>query len=289
MESSKTIQTFPALDIYSMTDTRDALHAYSRVLGSWLKTCRPSRKHWWHASLRPSLMGLTTGVMHAGIDFELELNLGESLFVARTSSGEELKIELDGQSAASIADAIQKFLRASGVDENCVPESAAADSREYVGYSSEHAYLLSRAINAVAAALEIFRGEIHEETSPIQLWSHHFDLSMLWLPGEKIPGQDPENEEYSDKQMNFGFTFGDDTIAEPYFYVTAYPLPDTLPKLQLPAGTQWQSEGFNAAILLYQDLVTQKDSTAYLVKLWRHLLTAGREQMLSATTKGQKT
>ena len=42
----------------------------------------------------------------------------------------------------------------------------------------------------------------------------------------KIPGQDPADEESSDKQMNFGFTFGDEGIPEPYFYITAYPLPD---------------------------------------------------------------
>ena len=269
-----------------MADTRDALHAYSRVLGSWLKTCRPSRKHWWHASLRPSLTGLTTGVIHAGVDIELELNLSESSFVGRTSNGEELRIELQGQPAASLATMIQKFMLASGVDESCIPKPTGPDSREFIGYSAEDTYHLSRAISAVTTALDMFRGGIREETSPIQLWPHHFDLSMLWLPGEKIPGQDPENEEYSDKQMNFGFTFGDDTIAEPYFYVTAYPLPDSLPKLQLPAEARWHNEGFNGAVLLYKDLVKQTDHNAYLVDLWRHLLAASREHMLSATTKG---
>jgi hypothetical protein len=284
--NSMTKQYFPVLDMYTMADTRDALHAYSRVLGSWLKTCRPSRKHWWHTSLRPSLTGLTTGVIHAGVDIELELNLSESSFVGRTSNGEELRIELQGQPAASLATMIQKFMLASGVDESCIPKPTGPDSREFIGYSAEHTYHLSRAINAVTTALDMFRGGIREETSPIQLWPHHFDLSMLWLPGEKIPGQDPDNEEHSDKQMNFGFTFGDDTIAEPYFYVTAYPLPDGLPKLQLPAEARWHNEGFNGAVLLYKDLVKQTDHNAYLVGLWRHLLAASRENMLSASTKG---
>ena len=57
---------FPALDVDAIEDTRDALHAYSRVLGDCLKASRSKRKHWWHASLRPSLTGLTTGVVHAG-------------------------------------------------------------------------------------------------------------------------------------------------------------------------------------------------------------------------------
>ena len=35
-------------------------------------------------------------------------------------------------------------------------------------------------------------------------------LAMIWLAGEKIPGQDPTDEEYSEKQMNFGFSLGDE-------------------------------------------------------------------------------
>ena len=112
------------------------------------------------------------------------------------------------------------------------------------------------------------------------LWPHHFDLAMMWLPGEKIPGQDPADEEQSDKQMNFGFTFGDGGIAEPYFYITAYPLPEAFPGLTLPAGTRWHTEGFSGAVLLYRDLLNSADPEAYLLDLWNTLLSAGREHML---------
>jgi hypothetical protein len=280
-----TKQHFPVLDLNTMTNTRDALHAYSRVLGAWCKKCHPRRKHWWHASLRPSLYGLTTGVMYSEVDIELELKLNESSLVGRNSNGEKLVERLVGQPASTLASVIQEFMVASGVDENNIPQLPEHDDG-FRGYSVEHAYRFGQAINAVSGALDLFRGSIPEETSPIQLWPHHFDLSMLWLAGEKIPGQDPDNEEYSDKQMNFGFAFGDETISEPYFYVTAYPLPETLSKLPLPAGAQWRSEGFSGAVVLYKNLLKQADPKTYLVKLWSHLLAAGREQMLSTTTKG---
>jgi hypothetical protein len=275
-----TLQNFPSLDPSAITPTRDALHAYSRVLGAWLKTCQPKRKHWWHASLRPSLSGLTTGVIHAGVDIELELNFSESLLIGRTSSGERLKETLHGQSAADLASSIQDFMVTVGIDSSCIPQTAAGSSEEFAGFNQEDAFKLGRTVNAVSAALELFRSGIREETSPIQLWPHHFDLSMLWLPGSKIPGQNPDNEEYADKQMNFGFTFGDEGIPEPYFYVTAYPLPETLPTLQLPAGTTWQSEGFSGAVLPYSELLKNTNPTTYLITLWTQLLTAGRTQML---------
>ena len=61
--------SFPELDPEAIRATRDALHAYARLLGDWLKTARAKRKHWWHASLRPSLNGMTTGVVRTAVDF----------------------------------------------------------------------------------------------------------------------------------------------------------------------------------------------------------------------------
>jgi hypothetical protein len=278
-----TTEYFPDLDPQSFAATRDALHAYARVLGDWTKSCRPRRKHWWHASLRPSLNGLTTGVIHAGIDFELELNLRAGLLLGRTSTGDQWQEGLRGQSATMLAAQIQEFLIAAGIDNPLIPEAGHHDTNGFPGYSVAHAASLAQVLNSVAASMATFRAGIREETSPIQLWPHHFDVSMLWLPGEKIPGQDSREEESSDKQMNFGFTFGDDGIPEPYFYITAYPWPDTFPGLQLPAGARWHAEGFSGAVLPYQSLIKNRDPDACLLDLWGGLLSAGREHMLENT------
>ena len=264
-----------------MGPTRDALHAYSRILGDRLKAYKPKRKHWWHASLRPSLTGLTSGVIHAEIDFELALDLRESLLTATTSKGARLSEGLKGQSAADLAQVIDGFLAESGINTDGVstPEQPSRDG--YSGYSVKQSEILGKALAAISAAMAEFRAGIREETSPIQVWPHHFDLSMLWLPGAKIEGQDPDNEEYSDKQMNFGFTFGDEGIPEPYFYVTAYPLPKAFADMKLPPGTQWQSAGFSGAVLLYKTLLQSSDPYGYLLDLWEELLAAGRAEMCS--------
>ena len=112
------------------------------------------------------------------------------------------------------------------------------------------------------------------------VWPGHFDLAMMWLPGEKIPGQDPQDEEYLDKQMNFGFTLGDEGIPEPYFYVTAYPLADAFADLDLPAGATWHTEGFTGAVLRYETLLASQDPRSELVGLWNLLIGAGRDHML---------
>ena len=105
----------PQLDDIDFGLTRDALHEYSRVMGDWLKSGRPKRKHWWHASLRPALAGLTSGVIHANLDFKLTLNLRQSQFCVQTSTGEEFTVFLQGQPASEIARLVNDFLLNSGL------------------------------------------------------------------------------------------------------------------------------------------------------------------------------
>ena len=274
-------EKFPPLDPGKLEETRKAVHAYARVAGAWSKALRKKRKHWWHASMRPSLCGLTTGVIYGKTDFEIELDLAGSRMRVRTCSS-QLSERITGQSSAQVAATVSNALRAAGFDEDDLASvDVGGGDEEYAGYSADQANLMHRAIGSIAAVLEDFRATIREEMSPIQVWPHHFDLSMIWLPGTKVPGQDPANEEYADKQMNFGFAFGDDAIPAPYFYVTAYPLPDSLPSTSLPDGTYWHSEGFNGAVLLYRDLVTMQDPAAYLMDLWAGLLGAAREELCS--------
>ena len=268
-----TRERFPAIDAEAIANTRAALHAYAQILGHCLKASRPKRKHWWHASLRPSLSGLTTGIIHADIDFELTLDLRSNLLQLRTASGEAHDEPLTGQPVYQLADTVIDFLISTGAK-----RSLAADlqldrdtASRFEGYSDEQANLIGRVFGDVAALMTEFRAEIVQESSPIQIWPHHFDMSLLWLPGEKIPGQDPTNEEYSDKQMNYGFVLGDEGIPEPYFYVTAYPLPEKLAQVELPPGVRWETTAFNGALLTYETLLQSSDPGALLLDWWRLL------------------
>lgn len=267
----------PWLDASQLEPTKQALHAYAKVLGQWLKRCRSKRKHWWHASLRPSLNGLTTGVVHGAPSFELEIDLLASTLCGATDSGERLIEPLHGQSAAELATAIDDFLARAGVESRAGPSESDTSS---FAYDAGQARQMHAAVSYLTAALTELRAGIPEETSPIQIWPHHFDLSMLWLPGEKVPDTDPTDEESSDKQMNFGFTFGDAGIPEPYLYVTAYPTPAAMAELELPAGAVWRSADFTGAVIGYATLARQADPTAYIHDVWNRLIAAGRQHLL---------
>ena len=269
---------FPTLDAAAITNTRDALHDYARVAGAWASGSRKRRKHWWHASLRPSLRGLTTGVVYGRADFELELDFARSRFHVRTDVTTVSK-HLTGQASREVAEIVRHTLIPLGIDQSRAPGEGVLSDTTYPDYSAGAAYHMFCALASLVAVFEDLRAGIREETSPIQVWPHHFDLSMIWLPGPKVAGQDPADEEHADKQMNFGFAFGDETIPEPYIYVTAYPLPDALPQITLPAGASWRSEGFNGVVLPYRELTAMADPHAYLLELWELLLDAGRKHL----------
>jgi hypothetical protein len=137
---------FPAIDEEPIAPTRDALHAYAQILGQCQKASRPKRKHWWHASLRPSLSGMTTGIVHADIDFELTLDMRSNVLRARTASGEACDEPLKGQPVYQLADTVIDFLISTGAK-----RSLAADlqldrdtASHFEGYSDEQANLIGR-------------------------------------------------------------------------------------------------------------------------------------------------
>lgn len=271
-------ERFPPLDPDVIGPTCRALHAYAQVIGNWAEGHRRRRKHWWHISLRPGLRGLTTGVIRARPDFELELDGGTSSVRVTHDLG-MASMNLCGQSAREIARFVREQLELAGLEDCRAPDEDAVSDEPHPGFSSQVARELHRVHASVAAALEELRAGIREETSPIQVWPHHFDLAMVWLPGTRVTGQDPSDEESADKQMNFGFLFGDDFVPEPYFYVTAYPHPEALENVELPAGTDWYVDGFKGAVLRYRDLAAEDDPAGYLRVLWNRLLEAGREHL----------
>lgn len=278
---------FPPLDPNTLAETRDACHAYSQVLGQWARACRPKRKHWWHMSLRPSLTGVTTGVIDAGSEhFELGLDLAENRAWGKLAKGLSWQQPLGEQSAAELAVAVGDFLVAGGIEQRFVPAAGeqgkhcAMDGHARPGYSAEIAGHIGHALREITAALAAFRSGIREETSPINFWPGHFDLSMLWLPGEIIAGADPGDEESADKQLNFGFSFGDGALPEPYFYITAYPQPEAFPGLKPIGDAYWHSQGFNGVVLPYSNLVSHQDPTGALLALWQWVLDKGRTHML---------
>ncbi len=269
---------FPALSLAEITPTLDTLHIYSRLVGKIRQTLLPQQKHWYHASLFATATGLTTGPIWADDKiFEVLLDLTRHHLIISTHHGYQCHRPLSGQSPARFYDETLAALKALGIEaaigRDLFAETAAST------YNKAHVEAYWRALSQIDAVFRRFKGELRQETSPVQLWPHHFDLALLWFSGRLVPGQEPANAEYADEQMNFGFAPGDDGIPEPYFYITAYPLPDGLANTQLPHGAYWHTATFTGAVLPYRALVGSADPAAQLLTLLRTVQQAGAALM----------
>lgn len=269
---------FPPLPLAEWRSTRDTLHSYSRLLSKVRQAMTPPQKHWWHISLHTTPSGLTTTPIPAGpFTFGIDLDLTVHLASIRTSQGEQLDLVLEGQPPAVFYRDTMETLAGLDIHPQ-VDASLFADERE-CDYEDEHVENFWQALSQLDILLKEFRGTFRGESSPVQFWSHHFDLSLVWFSGRLVPGQDPNNASYADEQMAFGFSTGDEGIPDPYLYITAYPWPAALQETGLPAGARWQSEGWKGAVLMYDQLVQSDDPRGMLFDYWHALHTAGKQIM----------
>lgn len=87
--------------------------------------------------------------------------------------------------------------------------------------------------------------------SPIHIWPHHFDLAtLITLAREGEAAQ----------TIGVGFSPGDGSYDQPYWYVTPWPYPDKAALPSLAAG-MWHTEGWIGAILLANELSEPTSTT----------------------------
>jgi hypothetical protein len=261
----------PPLVLSQWRSTRDALHSYCRVFGRIKRSLVPWQKHWWHISLRVLPYGLSTSpVTFPGGEnetFEMWMNLVGHRLAIRTSGGGERSMEMAGLPTSHFLEASLSMLAEYGIhpeiDRTLFQDSNPKD------YDRPAVANFWNVLTRIDEILKIFKSELPGETSPVQFWPHNFDHALMWLPGRKIPGLDPGNEELSDVQMAFGFSTGDEGTPDAYLYVTAYPWPENLDQEPLPDGAVWHTEKWKGALLPYEVLAQSGNPEARLLDFFR--------------------
>ena len=235
--------------------TRDRLHRWARLAGAVRRQCSPHRKHWWHIGLVPSARGLTTtpfGTPHGCAELELDLHRGELRLTADDAREQHLSLAKDP--AAEGRDELLAAL--SSLD--ATVELPKLDGASPGDYDAAAARRYLRVLHAVATALRQLQAECHEETSPLQLWPHHFDLALSWFSGHAVPGKEHCEPDERNQSVTVGFSTGDDGDPEPYLYALAYPWPVGVDVAPLPAG-RWHGPGWNGGFLSWGDAVASDD------------------------------
>jgi hypothetical protein len=88
---------------------------------------------------------------------------------------------------------------------------------------------------------------------PLRVWPHHFDLGTIMFldrAGDHA------------RQIGAGLSPGDGSYAEPYFYITPYPIAEAAHWAPLAGGGVWHREGWTGAVLTASVIVAAKDADA---------------------------
>ena len=265
---------FPPLSLDDLKPTLATLQVYAQFIGKVRRALTPRQKHWSHVSLRVAVNGITTTpIPEDSITFELVLDLIAHGLVITTSRGEQWSESLEGLSAARLCEEGLSALAGFGINPE-IDRSLFSDTTAG-RYDAGIARQYFNALSQIDMVLKKYQGTLREETSPVQLWPHHVDLAMLWFSGRLVPGVDPADEENADEQMNFGFAPGDEGIPAPYFYITAYPMPDGLTDTRLPADAKWLTERFTGAVMMYEAIANADDPAEKLLDFFRIVQQAG--------------
>jgi len=267
----------PVLDLATWQKTRDSLQIYAKLLGKIQQQLIPPQKHFWHYGLQGGQRGIQTQPAKLeGKTIQLTLDLTNHQL--EVSNGTETQtIPLTGQSAASICKQTLAALSHWHIVAN-IDQSLFTDETP-LAYDPDQARAFGQALSHIAELTEKFKVTLSGETSPVQLFPHHFDLSLTWFSGRKVPGQDPNDEEASDESMTFGFSTGDEGVPEAYLYVTAYPTPETWTSAALPDKASWHTEGWTGALLPYSALVQSTQTDQLVLNLFQAAWQAGEPLM----------
>jgi hypothetical protein len=248
----------PLLIPEDLYPTRDYIQDAAHVIGSLQRAFLPKDPHDWQYGLEVSMRGLGTQPFQMGgsetrasVDLVThKLRLGDANWKLQEYAGPELlnnvKVLLAGQM-------VQADLEAPAFSGSGTYNPGQAK------LYAEALWWLDRQFRGIKASLS---GGL---VAPILLYPHHFDLSLVWFPWD------------DERQLSLGWSTGDETIREPYIYLTAYPEPPGFTDLELPDDAYWQTKGFSGAILPYASLQASRQPDDLLQSFALDTFTAGKK------------
>ena len=279
----------PELPYDDWEPTKAAVHLITQILGKVKLALHPKQPHWWHATLRVSPRGITTGTIPVeDHNLELLLEIRTLQVVLTTSEGADVRIDLQDRSIAQIHGDVTKALADVGHPVDLLakpydmPHSDVPFPKDQVSRTCDVGAIERwwHVLRFVHDVFETFSGRSTTRTSPVQLFWHSFDFVVTRFTGRRSPahgqgGRRSDVEAYSHEVVSFGFWPGDPNTRFPAFYSYTAPEPEGLGTTPLQPETAWWQELPNShmAMLRYDDVrsadAPRETLLSFLESAWR--------------------
>lgn len=247
----------PELYGENLRPTRDYLRDVALALGSFQRAFLEPHQRLWQYGLEVTMRGISTQAVPIN-DEEVRVSLD---LVRRKVRLGDIAWSLHEYGGVEVYNNLKVWLETRRV-------RAELEQPEFSGssqFNSEQATSYAEALWWLDKRLRVLEAEIKDGvTSPVLLYPHNFDLSLSWFPHD------------DDRQVSIGFSAGDESVYEPYLYLTAYPEPNNFKTLKLPKESIWQEKGFSGAVLPYATLAGSNNPDQTFVDFAELFKSAGK-------------
>ncbi|MFE9011648.1 DUF5996 family protein [Streptomyces cyaneofuscatus] len=285
---------FPPLPRESWAPTKETLHRFLQIVGKVRLEASVRRNHWWNVPFHLTGDGITTrpsGPLGDGTVFTVDFDFTAHRLRVSTLDGRRVSFPLTGLSVGDFYRAFTGTLAHLGI--SVVPEHSypfdLPDAARPFAEDDEHATYDPAAVNRywtiltqVMLILEKYAAGYSGKTSPVHHFWHTFDIAVTRFSDRHVAqgvSVDPVTREaYSREVISSGFWFGDErSYPEPAFYSYTAPEPDGLQRQPLePAAARWtESNGSHLALLPYDEVRTQPDASAEILRFYDSAYAAG--------------
>lgn len=257
-------------------DTRDTLHWYARAVCVLPRALAIPHPKWWHISLKVQPDGLVTDSfpLPGGGICALVLDLLDHTVRLVTSRGEARRFSMrSGLSARQFGDELIAAVEDLGLRAEYARDKFSDDTPRQ--YDPDQAFDFFEALVNIDHIFKMHRSTLPGEVGPVQLWPHNFDLSFEWFGTRQVEVGEGDTRQRVPAQLNLGFSPGDDSHPEPYFYSNPWPFDSAaLLDRPLPAGARWFTGAWQGSLLPYAELVGDPDANNRLLAYARAVFAA---------------
>ena len=267
----------------ALADTRLELHHAVQIIVSAAISYIPARADDSHTAMSWSAprRALVTEPITARRTIRIGLTVENLTLDVIDDGGQSLgSYQLAGNTIADGSEWLAAAIAMEGLDRSrftsrkhyTIPNHVVATGGRFSTTATAERAELARYWSNAAGYLEALASTI-SGASPVLTWPHHFDIATLTELPVTPSGKTPT--------IGVGLSSGDDSYAEPYWYVGPQPRPDVSNAPRLGGGGRWHTVGWIGAALPASDFVDTQDQRAQVsafvasaVKECRKLLTA---------------
>ena len=274
------MSAWPHQRVEDWTETREALHLFTQVVGKIKLVKTPLLNHWWNVTLAVTPRGLSSAAVPDGTRiFQMDFDFIDSALQISSVDGRRASVAMRPMSVANFYRETLEALAHLDIAvrihtlPNELPAVVAFDRDETVrDYRPEHARTFWLQLVQAHRVLSQFRSAFVGKASPVHFFWGSFDLALTRFSGRgapRHPGGAPNcpdwvmTEGYSHELSSCGFWPGGGE--EGAFYAYAYPEPEGFGDRRVRPGAAFYSQELRQFLLPYEHVRTAQDPDATLL------------------------